>query len=167
MRGVSGRKAIIAVSSGLDTFSKATYQQVLQAAQDSATPIYTIGLVQLIRGEAAVHVETAPFARIDWNTAEKQLEMIARTSGGRAYVLDSDIGIPAIYDDIMENLRLRYVITYVSSNPAASGPARQIRVELIDPKTGAPLKIRDSDGKAIAAQVFVQESYSSSMASGS
>jgi VWFA-related protein len=166
MRGVSGRKAIIAVSSGLDTFSKATYQQVLQAAQDSATPIYTIGLVQLIRGEAAVHVETAPFARIDWNTAEKQLEMIARTSGGRAYVLDSDIGIPAIYDDIMENLRLRYVITYVSSNPAASGPARQIRVELIDPKTGAPLKIRDSDGKAIAAQVFVQESYSSSMASG-
>jgi hypothetical protein len=104
-------------------------------------------------------VANAPFARIDWNNAEKQLEMLAKASGGRAYVLESDVGIPAIYDDIMENLRVRYVISYVSSNTATSGPARQIRVELIDPKTGAALKIRDSSGKVIAARVFVQESY--------
>jgi VWFA-related protein len=166
MRGVSGRKAIIAVCSGLDTFSKATYQQVLQAAQDSATPIYTIGLVQLIRREAAVRGETAPFARIDWNSAEKQLEMLAKVSGGRAYVLDSDVTVPAIYDDIMENLRLRYVITYVSSNPATSGPTRSIRVELIDPKTGQPLRIRDSNGAPITAKVYVQETYSPSAATG-
>jgi VWFA-related protein len=166
MRGISGRKAIIAVSSGLDTFSKATYQQVLQAAQDSATPIYTIGLVQLIRREAAVRGETAPFARIDWNSAEKQLEMLAKVSGGRAYVLDSNITVPSVYDDIMENLRLRYVITYVSSNPATSGLARSIRVELIDPKTGQALKIRDSSGAPITAKVFVQETYSPLSATG-
>jgi VWFA-related protein len=166
MRGVSGRKAIIVVSSGLDTFSKATYQQVLQAAQDSGTPIYTIGLVRLIRREAAVHGETAPFARIDWNNAEKQLEMLAKASGGRAYVLDSDITVPVIYDDIMENLRLRYVITYVSSNPATSGPARSIRVELIDPKTGQALRIRDSNEAPITARVFVQETYSPGAATG-
>jgi VWFA-related protein len=166
MRGVSGRKAIIVVSSGLDTFSKATYQQVLQAAQDSGTPIYTIGMVELIHREAAVHGETAPFARIDWKNAEKQLETLAKVSGGRAYVLDSDITVPAIYDDIMENLRLRYVITYVSSNPATSGSARSIRVELIDPKTGQALRIRDSNGAPITAKVYVQETYSPSAATG-
>jgi hypothetical protein len=93
--------------------------------------------------------------------------MLGRTSGGRAYVLESDVGITAIYDDIMENLRVRYVISYVSSNTASSGPARQIRVELIDPKTGAALKIRDSSGKPVAARVFVQESYTPAVASGS
>jgi hypothetical protein len=73
--------------------------------------------------------------------------------------LETETTVAAIYDDIMENLRLRYVVTYVSSNPATSGPPRQIRVELIDPKTGQALKIHDSNGKIIAAKVFVQESY--------
>jgi VWFA-related protein len=159
VRAVSGRKAVIAVTSGLDTFSQANYQQTLQQARDSATPIYTIGLLRLIQREVAVHGSTAPFARIDWNSAEKQLEGLAKASGGRAYVPDSDIELPAIFDDIMENLRLRYVITYVSSNPATAGPPRDIRVELIDSKTGKPLKIHDSTGKLVAAKVYVQASY--------
>ena len=157
---------IIVISSGVDTFSKANYQQVLQAAQDSATPIYTIGLGRLMQQESAIYGVTAPFARIDWNSAEKQLEMLAKVSGGRAYVIESDVAIPAIYDDIMENLRVRYVVTYVSSNAAPSGPPRKIRVELIDPRTGETLKIRDSNGKPITARVFVPESYSPNITSG-
>jgi Ca-activated chloride channel family protein len=156
---IKGRKAIIVVSSGLDTFSKASYQKVLESAQQSATPIYTISLVQAARRESTVYGETAPFARIDWKSAEKQLEALAKASGGRSYVLGSDLEIPAIYDDIMENLRLRYVITYVSSNPVTSGPPRNIRIELIEPKTGAPLKIHDASGKVMAAKVYVQASY--------
>lgn len=165
MRPVSGRKAIIAVSSGVDTFSKASLQQVLEAARDAATPIYTIGLEQIMEEQAAIAGPEAPFAHIDWNAAEKRLEMLANVSGGRAYVLDSDIEIPAIYDDIMENLRLRYVITYVSSNPATTGPSRKIRVELVNPHTGGPLEIRDSNGKTIMAKVFVQGGYSPKTAS--
>jgi VWFA-related protein len=154
------RKAVIVISSGLDTFSKATRDQVLQSARESGIPIYTIGLVRIIQRETAVYGPTAPFARVDWNGAETFLENLAKVSGGRAYVLESDLTVAAIYDDIMENLRLRYVVMYVSSNPATSGPPRQIRVELIDPKTGQALRIRDSSGKIVAAKVFVQESYS-------
>lgn len=158
-REVTGRKAVIAVSSGIDNSSQATYQQVLEAAKDSAVPIYSIGLSLVMEREAAVFGPTAPFARIDWNAPEKQLEALAKISGGRAYVLDSDLEIPAIYDDIMENLRLRYVITYVSSNPDTAGPPRNIRVELIDPAKGTPLKIHDSTGKIVPAKVYVRASY--------
>lgn len=56
-------------------------------------------------------------------------------------MLQTDAEIPAIHDDIMENLRIRYVITYVSSNPATTGPPRHIRVELVDPKTGEPTRL--------------------------
>jgi Ca-activated chloride channel family protein len=166
MKKISGRKAVIVITSGIDTFSEANYQQVLQAAQDSATPIYAIGLSRLMQRESDVYGDTAPFARIDWNGAEKQLEALARASGGRAYVPDSTVEVPAIYDDIMENLRVRYVITYTSSNMGASGPSRKIRVELIDFRTGEPLKIRDSYGKPVTARVFVQDSYSPSTPSG-
>lgn len=166
MKNVPGRKAIIVVSSGIDTFSKTTYQEVLQAARISSTPIYSIGLGRLMQQEAYIYGDKAPFARIDWNGAERHLEELAKVSGGRAYMLDSKVEIPAIYDDIMENLRLRYVISYVSSNPAASGRPCKIRVELIEPKTGKPLTVLDSNGKPIAARVFVQESYNPAPASG-
>jgi len=166
MRDVNGRKAIILVSSGIDTFSKANYQLVLEAARASATPIYTIGLVHLMQRESAVYGTTAPFARIDWPAAEKQLENLAKVSGGRAYALQSDPELPAIYDDIMENLRVRYVITYVSSNAASFGPPRKIQVDLVDPKTGQTLKIHDATGKPVAAKVFVQQTYDPGAASG-
>jgi Ca-activated chloride channel homolog len=159
MRDVRGRKAIIVVTTGLDTFSNANYQTVLQAAKDSGTPIYAIDLVHLVQEEITISRPNAPFARIDWSAVTKRLEALAKASGGRAYLLESDARLPAIYDDIMENLRMRYVITYVSSNTATSGGVRNIRVELIDPKTGGPLKIRDADGKLITAKVIVRDSY--------
>ena len=68
--------------------------------------------------------------------------------------------VPGIYDDIMENLRVRYVITYVSSNTNTSGPPRYIRIDLIDPATARSLKIHDAAGKVIPAKVFVQATYS-------
>lgn len=166
MKNISGRKAIIAISSGLDTFSKASYQQLVQAAQESGTTVYTIGLIRLIQRETEVYGSAAPFARIDWNSAEQQLEALAKASGGRAYVPDSDLEVPAIYDDLMENLRVRYVIKYVSSNTATIGPPRNIHVELIDPATGGPLKIHDANGKIVAAKVYLQASYIPKSATG-
>jgi VWFA-related protein len=166
VQAVSGRKAVIAISSGLDTFSHANYQQTLSQVRAAAVPIYTIGLLRIIQREAAVYGSTAPFARIDWGSAEKQLEALAKASGGRAYLPESDIQLPAIFDDIMENLRVRYVVTYVSSNPATAGPPRNIRVELVDSKTGEPLKIHDSTGKLVAAKVYVQAHYIPKSATG-
>jgi VWFA-related protein len=161
MREIQGPKAIIVISSGLDTFSTASYPELLRAAQDAGTPIYTV------KREIGTYGTKAPFARIDWDGAERQMEELATSSGGSAYVPESDLEIPAVYDDIMEKLRLRYVVTYVSSNAECSGSPRRIRVELIDPKTGQVLKIRDSNGKAITANVFVLESYSPNSVSGS
>jgi hypothetical protein len=94
------------------------------------------------------------------------LETLAKASGGRAYTLQSDPEIPVIYDDIMENLRVRYVITYVSSNTATVGPPRKIQVELVNPKNGQALKIHDATGKPVAAKIFVQQTYDPSAASG-
>jgi hypothetical protein len=150
----------------VDTFSKVSFQDVLRTAAASATPIYTIGLGPMMQLEGDVVGPSAPFARIDWNGAERQLEQLAKASGGRAYTVDLTLAIPGIYDDIMENLRVRYVISYVSSNPATVGSPRNVHVELIDPQTGEALKIHDANGKPVAAKVYVQESFSIEKAPG-
>jgi hypothetical protein len=59
----------------------------------------------------------------------------------------------------MEHLRVRYVITYVSSNPSNTGAARTVKVALVNPTTGAPLRIVDGTGKVITARVVVRASY--------
>ncbi|MCU1338001.1 MAG: hypothetical protein JWO19_3582 [Bryobacterales bacterium] len=166
MKPVTGRKAIFLISSGIDTFSHAKLEDVLAAARDGDTSAYVIGLAPVLRDAAASLQPGGPASRIDWTRAENELQMIARSSGGRAYFPRTTLELSAVYDDIMENLRVRYVISYKSSTNTDANVPRTVRVELIDPKTGGPLQIVDANGKTIRANVVVQESYVPAAASG-
>ncbi|MCU1300880.1 MAG: hypothetical protein JWQ87_1164 [Candidatus Sulfotelmatobacter sp.] len=158
MRGVTGRKALILISSGIDTFSKATYQDALKAAGESDSPIYAISLTRSLRNLLDLHDLTASVGRIDWDKADKELQNIAMVSGGRAYTPQNTLNLSSIYDDVMENLKTRYVITYRSSTKDVTSP-RTVRVELVNPKTGGSLRIVDAAGKAVHASVVLQSSY--------
>lgn len=166
MKSVQGRKAIVLISSGVDTFSKSKYEDALSAARDSDTPIYVISLAPVLRYLIEAHGASGPLARVDWNSADRELQEIARASGGRAYSPESTIDLSSVYDDMMENLRVRYVITYRSSNDLDLNSPRSVRVELVDSKTGGPLQITDERGRTIPAHVVVQGSYVPSTASG-
>jgi len=74
-------------------------------------------------------------------------------------VHSSVVDAPTIYDDVMENLRVRYVIAYVSSNSSTTGVARMVEVRLVDPATGEPLRIVDANGRRVVARVLAQASY--------
>jgi VWFA-related protein len=158
MRGVPGRKAIVLISSGLDSFSKASYQDGLKAAGESDCPIYVISIARTLRDLSELHGPTSPAGRVDWEKAEKQLQEIARASGGRAYSPETTVDLSAIYDDVMENLKIRYLITYRSSTEDMNLP-RTIHVELVNPTTGKPLQIVDSNGRTVRASVVVQSTY--------
>jgi hypothetical protein len=67
--------------------------------------------------------------------------------------------LAGIYDDLMENLRVRYVITYKSTGGGDPSAARTVRVELVNPTTGGPLEIVDANGKVIRSKVFVEDNY--------
>jgi Ca-activated chloride channel family protein len=166
MRTVTGRKAIILISSGIDTFSKTPYQDVLQTVRAAGTPIYGIGLTRSLRQMAEAEFRTGPVAKVDWTRAERELQEIAAASGGRAYLPESTIDLTATYDDLMENLKVRYVITYRSSNDLDPNSPRSVRVALVNPQTGGPLQIVDANGKRISAYVIVQGSYIPAQASG-
>jgi VWFA-related protein len=161
---VTGRKAILLISSGVDTFSKATYQDALKAAQGSDTPIYALGLVHALRLDFEIRAHAGPAARIDWTKAEKTLEELSTVSGGRAYIPENTLDLAPVYDDMLENLKVRYVVSYVSSSTLDPNSPRTVRVELVDPKTGGPLQIVDSTGKPVRAKIVVQDSYTPSSA---
>jgi len=158
MRPITGRKAVVLISSGLDTFSKATYQDALNAATSADSPIYVVGLTEVLRNYAEVYGHN-PVVRADWNKAESELQEFARVSGGRAYIPENTLNLSSIYDDMLENIKLRYVVRYRSSNNGDLNSPRSLRVELVDPATGAPLEIVDANGKRVHARVVIQGSY--------
>jgi VWFA-related protein len=162
---MSGRKAILLISSGIDTFSKATLEGTLKALREADTPVYAIGVGRILRDAAALYGEAGPLSRIDWKKAESDLQEIAKASGGRFYAAPSTLDLTATYDDIMENLRVRYVITYKPSSAADLDSPRRVRIALVNPKTGEPLQILDANGKTIRANVIVEDTYTPSAAS--
>jgi Ca-activated chloride channel homolog len=165
MKPVTGRKALIVITSGVDTFSKAKYADALNAVRDSGTPVYIINVGPDLRGAAKDYANAGPYARLDWNKTESQLGEIASVSGGRLYTVASVVDLTPTYDDLMENLRVRYVIDYRSTTNSPADSPRSVRVELVDPKTNGPLEIVDTNGKVIRSKVIVENSYVPSITS--
>jgi Ca-activated chloride channel homolog len=165
MRAVTGRKALVLISSGVDTFSKATYRDAVKAAAESDSPIYVVSLARSLRDAVELHDLSVSVGRIDWEKADKDLQNIAMVSGGRAYSPQNTIDLSPVYDDVMENLKTRYVITYRSSTKDKAS-TRTVRVELVNPRTGEPLQIVDANGRPVHASVILQSSYLPNAASG-
>jgi VWFA-related protein len=153
------RKALLLISSGVDTFSQARHEDLLRVVRDSGVPIYIVDAGSPLRMSAETALRTGPYARTDWQRARTELREIAEASGGRWYPIAEFIGMPAIYDDIMENLRVRYVVRYKSGTPGNLHAARAVRIELVNPKTGGPLEIIDAAGKPVDLKIVAESHY--------
>ena len=162
MQPKPGRKAIVLISDGIDSYSKASYENVVAAVEKSNIPIYVISMTKIASQYLEAHQGEGPLVRIDWNKMENNLEEIARASGGRVYLPTEALDLSTTYDDLMENLKVRYVIKYRSTTTGDS--PRTVRVELVNPQTGGPLRIIGKDGHPIRAMVIAQDSYTPSLA---
>jgi VWFA-related protein len=158
MQDIAGKKAIVLVSSGEDTFSKMRYDAVLKKVQASDTPIYAIGTGQALRLWADGHGYLGSEQSVGFLQADNQLRTFARYSGGRSYFPRFQGEFPSIYNDIAGALRTQYVLTYSPTNPAHDGKFRKIKVELLD-KDGKPLKITDEKGKEVKYDMRAREGY--------
>ncbi len=159
MADIEGRKAIVLISSGIDTFSKITFGEARKRLQMAGVPIYAIGLMQALREWLDAHGYLGPIARMDFLQADNQLRTFANETGGMAFFPRFYGEFPSIFSAISQALRNKYVITYQPSNQAKDGAFRRIKVELVDPKTGQPLRIVDQNGKPVKYQIIAKRGY--------
>ncbi|PYT28413.1 MAG: VWA domain-containing protein, partial [Acidobacteria bacterium] len=82
MSGIEGRKAIILIASGIDTFSKLTFDKARRAIQEGGVPIYAIGLMQAMREYLDARGAMGPMARMDFLQADNQMRTFAKETGG-------------------------------------------------------------------------------------
>jgi VWFA-related protein len=164
--GVEGRKYIILISSGVDTFSKHTLDQTLkkvQAAKDTA--IYTISTGAALREWAETHGAmgylcnfTDLNCRMTYAQADNQLKSFSKMTGGKFYQPMFEGSFRDAFVDLAQTVRNQYSLAYHPTNPTQDGSYRKIKVELVG-ADGKPLKMRDEKGKEVKYQVVAREGY--------
>src|SRR5580658_10955205 len=156
MSNIDGRKAILLIASGRDTFSKLTYDKARKAVQEAGVPIYAVSMLQAMRVMAEQYMSSSQ--RMDFLQADNEMNTFARESGGQAYFPRFFGEFPNIFQSVSAALRNQYSLTYTPSNQAKDGQFRKIKVELIDPQTGAALRINEG-GKPVKYSVVAKAGY--------
>ncbi len=159
MSTIEGRKAIVVIASGIDTFSKLTFDKTRKSLQQSGVPIYAIGIMQALREWMDARGGMGAIQRLDFLQADNQMRTFARETGGQSYFPRFFGEFPNIYRAIHEALRSQYSITYASTNQAKDGKFRKIAVQLVNPATNEPLRVVDEKGKPMKYTVIAKPGY--------
>jgi VWFA-related protein len=150
---IEGRKYIILIASGVDTFSKLTLDKILKkvkAAQDIT--IYTVstgGFARAVsrRGDSLTFLQ-----------ADNQMKTFSDLTGGAHYSPRFPAEMPDIFSEINSNIRSKYELVYHPSNAKQDGTYRKLRVELVDDE-GQPLRIQDEKHKPLKYDIITREGY--------
>jgi VWFA-related protein len=159
MSGIEGRKAILLIASGRDTFSKINYDKARKIIQGAGVPIYAIGLLQAARDMADAQGGMGSLTRMDFLQADNAMRTFAKETGGQAFFPRFEGEYPSIFQTIHSALRNQYMITYSPTNTAHDGTFRKIKVDLVNPATNQPLIIQDQNKKQVKYSVVAKSGY--------
>jgi VWFA-related protein len=155
---IEGRKYIILISTGRDTFSKLNLDQILKKLKNTQNvTIYAVSVGREYR-ERAEAMGVGGLITTDWLQADNQMNTFAHLTGGRAYFPRFEGELPEIFKDVGSDIRNQYTLAYHPTNTKLDGSYRKLKVELIAPD-GGPLKVRDQKGKDVKIDIYAREGY--------
>ncbi len=160
---IEGRKYIILVSSGRDTFSKLNLDQIykkVKSAQDIT--IYTVSTGGLARELTDARGGMGGMQRMDYLQADNQMRTFSSMTGGQSYFPIFQGALPEVFNSINASIRNQYVLTYRPTNVAQDGSYRKIKVDLVD-REGQPLTMVDEKQKKIKYSVIARDGYRARM----
>jgi VWFA-related protein len=152
MKDIQGRKAIVVVCTGIDTFSKLTYDQTLKLVRNSDTTIYPISVLEW------AEVRLSGGTGITGAQARATLNFIAKYSGGQAHFPRFEQALPSIYQQISLQLRSQYSLGFIPSNANRDGKFRKLKIDLVDER-GNRLVIPNEKGKPIKYKIVSRQGY--------
>jgi VWFA-related protein len=162
---IEGKKYVILVSTGVDTFSRLKLDQILKKVKETKdVTIYPISVGFALReryeshGMAAPHGMGIPVGQMDYLQADNEMRTFAALTGGKAYFPRFQGELPELFHEIGDDIRNQYSITYHPTNIKLDGTYRKLKVELQAPD-GGPLKVRDQKGKDVKYIVYAREGY--------
>jgi VWFA-related protein len=131
------RRAVLLVSSGLDTFSKINFDQARKVVQNAGIPIYIVGTGnmfikkfgdQMDPGRGS-NIRGIPIDRMTFLQAANTLTTFAKESGGSFFPVTFEGELPAVLGSINAMLRSQYSLGFKPSD-VADGKSHKIVVRV-------------------------------------
>ena len=150
MRSVPGRRVLLIVTDGADTYSRADIRDAIDIAQRTETTIFAIstkaGFLATVPGVEAGQVA---------DKKDRDLQTLSEETGGMAFFTGDMLSLERSFTRISKELRAQYLVTYNPTNKSYDGTFRKIDVKLAERR--GDLKVRTKKGyKAIADSVMPQ-----------
>lgn len=154
---VKGKRSILLIASGLDTFSHHNLDDVLKRLRQTEVTIFSVGVARPIYEWADARGMLGDIARLNFLQAENQLGAFARMTGGRAWFPRFDGELPGIFAQVAASLRSQYALAYIPNHPP-DGKYHKIKVELVGPND-QPLIIVNQKNKKVKYHIYAREGY--------
>jgi VWFA-related protein len=157
---IEGHKYIVLIASGRDTFSKITYDKILQKVKNTPDiTIFTVSTGGALRAMTeGMGGMRGQMRDIDYLQADNEMKTFAKYTGGNSYFPRFTGEMPDIFEDINRNIRSKYELVYHPTNAKQDGTYRKLRVELVD-EEGHPLQFQDEKHKPLKYDIVARDGY--------
>ena len=157
---IEGRKYIVLIASGRDTFSKVTLDKVLQKIKSTPdVTIFTVSTGGAMRAMTEGRGGMMGSMRdMDYLQADNEMKTFASLTGGESFFPRFSGEMPEIFQQINQNIRSKYELVYRPTNAKQDGTYRKLRVELVDDE-GQPLRVQDEKHKPLKYDIIAREGY--------
>ncbi|MHB8217879.1 MAG: VWA domain-containing protein [Candidatus Sulfotelmatobacter sp.] len=162
---VEGKKYIILVTTGVDTFSRIKLDTIMKKIKDTKdVTIFPISVGFMAREWAEAHGGAArrgmgiPVDRMDYLQADNEMRTFASMTGGRAYFPRFQAEYAEDFQDIGSDIRNQYSLSYHPTNSKLDGTYRKLKVQVVAPD-GGQLKVKDQKGKEQKIEVVARDGY--------
>lgn len=126
MGGVKGRRVLIFIGSGLDTFSSHTMDDVFRKLQSTNVVIYCVATGSLLRGRYEPYLSNSN--RMNLLQSENFLNYVASKSGGEAWFPKFEGAFRDVMRGVIQDIEFQYRMVYSPQVPP-DGKLYKIKVE--------------------------------------
>jgi VWFA-related protein len=139
LRTAPGRRVLVVITDGDDTYSRAGIRDAIDIAQRTETTVFAIstkaGFTSTVPGVEAGQIK---------DQGDRELTRLAEETGGAAFFTGDMLSLERSFSKISKELRSQYLVTYKPINDRYDGNFRKIEVKLADGRKD--LKVRTKHG---------------------
>ncbi len=140
MRSIIGRRALVVITDGDDTYSRARLRDAIDIAQRTETIIFAISTKAGFSGTVpGVQAGTVS------DSGDRDLEKLCEETGGKAFFTGDVLALERSFTKIAKELRAQYTVTYKPTNNRYDGSFRRIEVKLASGRDGG-MRVRTKRG---------------------
>src|SRR5437660_1176290 len=147
MRAAQGRRTLVVITDGDDTYSRADINDAIDIAQRTETTIFAISTKAGLTG-AVPGVESGQVK----DKGDKGLDRLCEETGGMAFFTGDMLALERSFSKIAKELRSQYLITYRPTNDRYDGSYRRVDVKLTNGHDNLKLRTK-REYKAVADSV--------------